>query len=149
MFSKLAISTKITTVQFNFCMGKHFMYCITPARVSMTEVSRWNRVGSCMRISLLNVYPKCVRNSSRAAHVYNYITCICAPIAQYTLKITAPISHYYHIQNSNFIFQFNSVKALKLWLLLLLFIFRIVTDIQQINTYFVSCPFHLSYIALT
>ncbi len=94
MFSKLANCTYITTGQVNSCMGKHFMHYITPARVSVTEVSRWNRVGSCMRLSSFNVYPKCVQHyCSRAAYVNNYITCMFTPIIQYTLKATAPISH--------------------------------------------------------
>ena len=69
---------------------------------SVTDVSRWNRVGSCMRkrISLFNVYPKFVRHRSRAAHVYNTSTA-CAHQLQGILKTTAPISHYYHTQNSN------------------------------------------------
>ncbi len=65
------------------------------------------RIGSCMTSFLFNVYPKCVRHSSRT-DIYNCTTCMGAPIVQYTLKTTAPISYYYHIiQSINIIFQFD------------------------------------------
>ena len=92
---------KLRTVQVNSCTGKHFLYCI-----SVTEVSRRNRVEPCMRSSLFNVYLKCGRHNSRVAHSYNYMTCMWAPIVQYTLKTTAPFSHYCHTRSSNFIFRF-------------------------------------------
>ncbi len=96
-------------------MGKHFMHYITAARVNATQVSRWNRVGSCMRLSSFNVYPKCVQHyCSRAAYVNNYITCMFTPIIQYTLKATAPISHT--TIHREVILSFGSIdKSFEVW----------------------------------